>query len=61
MVAYERTMTTAEIFELEALKTELFGDSMFVVMDETDPKVRRYSELMELWQEAMGRLNGHHV
>jgi len=35
--------------EFMTLKKELYGDNMFVVLDESDPKVQRYNNLLGLF------------
>lgn len=32
--------------EFKDLKKEIFGNDMFVVMDENDPKTKRYNQLL---------------
>lgn len=42
----EHIITMAELKEYKQLQSELFGNAMFVVMDQSDPKVKRYDELV---------------
>lgn len=32
--------------EMDQLKTRIFNDSMFVIIDDKDPKVQRYNQLL---------------
>ena len=52
MVQSKSIMTPAEHNELKALSAALFGGDMFVQMDDNDPRVARYNELMVKSQAA---------
>lgn len=39
-------MTTREFKRFVELKKKLFGNNLFVVLDETDPEVKEYQRLL---------------
>lgn len=46
--ATQQVLTPAQVIEFNILKSQLFGESMFVIPDNTNPKWDRYNELMAI-------------
>ena len=44
-VTHYKSNVAKLVREFKQLKAELFGDAMFVVLDDDNPKVKRYNEL----------------